>query len=657
MFEALHFLRPEWLWALLPVMLLAFLLISRQHGKGNDWSAYVDAHLLQYLSIAGSDNSPRHRWLAYALSLAALAAVIGLAGPTWKKIAMPSYSGGEATVIVLSLAQSMNADDIKPSRLKRAEHKIRDILQHTKGQPRGLVIYSDTAFIAAPLTHDAKVITQMLPELSTTLMPVLGNRLDLAITEAIGLLQRGQAVNGRIIVLADSSGDQPEKTQQAAKAAQQAGYQLSVLAVGSSQGAVLQTAGGQAITTRDGQRLTTRLDEKALQQIAAAGGAKYAVLVAGDNDLQQLLTPTVSISAKGKPQDFQAENWLDNGFWLLIPALLLLPLLFRRGVVFALILFLGAGAIQPQPAMAAEWWDNLWQTPNQQGQQAFNNGHYNTAAKRFTQADWQASAQYKAADYAAAAKQFADLQQFYNQGNALAHAGELQAALNAYNKALKNDPDNKAAIFNRDLVKKWLNEQQQHNSAKQHSDKQNSDKQNSDKQNNDKQNNDKQNSDKQNSDNDKQNSDKHNNDKHNNDKHNNDKHNNDKHNNDKQNSDKQNNDKQNNDKQNSDKQNSDKQNSDKQNSDKQNNDKQNSNKQNGDKQHNDPSALPQWTNQVEQEAQPEKPLKKSENKPDNKLQQATTEALDQATEQQLRRVPDDPSGLLRARIRQHYQQR
>jgi Ca-activated chloride channel family protein len=28
--------------------------------------------------------------------------------------------------------------------------------------------------------------------------------------------------------------------------------------------------------------------------------------------------------------------------------------------------------------------------------------------------------------------------------------------------------------------------------------------------------------------------------------------------------------------------------------------------------------------------------------------------LDQAAEQQLRAVPDDPSGLLRARIRQHY---
>ncbi len=279
MFEALHFLRPEWLWALLPVIVLAFLLISRQHGKGNDWSAYVDAHLLQYLTIADSDNSPRHHWLAYALSLAALAAVIGLAGPTWKKVAMPSYTGDEATVIALSLTQSMNADDIKPSRLKRAEHKIRDILKRTQGQPRGLVIYSDTAFIAAPLTNDAKVITQMLPELSTTLMPVLGNRLDLAINEAIGLLQRGQAVNGRIIVLADSSGDEPKKTQQAANAAKQAGYQLSVLAVGSSQGAVLQTANGQAITTRDGQRLTTRLDEKALQQIAAAGGGKYAVLL------------------------------------------------------------------------------------------------------------------------------------------------------------------------------------------------------------------------------------------------------------------------------------------------------------------------------------------------------------------------------------------
>ncbi|WP_315980109.1 hypothetical protein [Aliamphritea spongicola] len=68
------------------------------------------------------------------------------------------------------------------------------------------MIYSDIPFVAAPLTKDAQVIEQMLPELTTGLMPVLGDRPDLAISEASQLLQRTGARSGRIILLTDSMG-------------------------------------------------------------------------------------------------------------------------------------------------------------------------------------------------------------------------------------------------------------------------------------------------------------------------------------------------------------------------------------------------------------------------------------------------------------------
>jgi Ca-activated chloride channel family protein len=113
-------------------------------------------------------------------------------------------------------------------------------------------------------------------------------------------------------------------------------------------------------------------------------------------------------------------------------------------------------------------WQSLWRNANQRAYALQQTGHAAEAAALYTDPRSKAYAQIQAGDYANAAsalKPLNDSEAHYNRGNALAQAGDLQGALDAYDAALKADPKHADARHNRDLVAKAL--QQQKDAAKQ----------------------------------------------------------------------------------------------------------------------------------------------------------------------------------------------
>ncbi|WP_133129902.1 tetratricopeptide repeat protein [Legionella yabuuchiae] len=284
-----------------------------------------------------------------------------------------------------------------------------------------------------------------------------------------------------------------------------------------------------------------------------------------------------------------------------------------------------------QHVMAWSWRD-LWVTKNQQGQRLMNQGHYNEAEATFERTDWQAAAAYRAGNYSRAADLYQsqnDVQGYYNRGNALAHMGDYEDAIAAYDKALAIEPDHQDALHNRkviaDLLKKDKERQdnQQQNQSSQDQQQQDQSKQNQNKQGQDKQSQDKQSQDKQGQDKQGQ---------------------------DKQSQDKQGQDKQGQDKQGQDKQGQDKQGQDKQGQDKQGQDKQEQGKQDQDKTDRD---QPGQDKSSQSKAQTQKTDGHTGKKAAADSAQPDSEQ-EQAKEQLLRLVPDDPGGLMREKfLRDH----
>ena len=447
-----HWLRPEWLWAIPAVIATAVLLARRQLGPGN-WQKVVAPALLPFvLSDTPGGRADRRWWL---LGIGGVIAVLSLAGPAWQRIEQPVFRSDQALVVALDLSRSMDAQDVSPSRMLRARLKILDILERRGSGQTALVVYSANAFTVTPLTTDADTIAALVNSLSTDIMPSRGSYPVAAIKKGRQLLEQAGAGFGEVLLITD--GGSSPATVRAARDLKNSGYTLSVLGVGTLQGAPIPRLAGGFITDRSGNIAVPKLEERSLRSLAAAGGGRYATLTPDGRDLDLLLSGEVG-SRTATDGSQASDQWREEGPWL---ALLLLPLgamAFRRGWLLVVLI-----AVLPmsEPAEASVW-DDIWWTTDQQGQRQLKQGNASDAAELFENTDWQAVAQYRAGDYASSAAQFAeqgDVRNLYNLGNALARQGEFESAIDAFEQVLEIDADDTDAAYNRDLLQQMLEQQ------------------------------------------------------------------------------------------------------------------------------------------------------------------------------------------------------
>ncbi len=450
----LHFLRPLWFLALLPLPWVLWRL--RPGRSASAWQKVVDAHLLEPLL----EQSPARRqiWPQLLLGLGWVLAVVALAGPVWERLPQPVFTQESFRVILLDLSPEMNAQDIRPSRLVRARYEVLDLLRQAREGQTALLVYSAEPFLVSPLTWDAKTIAAQVPQLAPDLLPVQGaKRTDLALAEAGKLLRQAGAPRGEILLITGSVPDL-EAARAAAEKLRAAGDRVSVLGVGTEQGAPIPQANGGFLKDAQGGIRLARLQTQALQALASAGGGRFVRLRADEKDTQALLAAAPRSDAR--KAGIQADQWREEGPWLLLLLLPLAALAFRRGWLGVLLL---AVLYAPLPKAQAFDWASLWWRPDQQGARAFSREQYDQAAARFQRPDWRAAAQYRAGHFAEALHSLKGLpgaEAAYNRGNALAHLGELKAAAEQYEQALRADPAHADARHNLELVRKLLAQQQ-----------------------------------------------------------------------------------------------------------------------------------------------------------------------------------------------------
>lgn len=475
--DAFHFVRPWWLLALLPLALVIGLQLRKRLHSGS-WQAICDPRLLPHILIG--NEKKKTRWSILMVGLVGMLAIIALAGPVWTQLPQPVFRTQSSLVIVLDLSRSMDAGDIKPSRITRARHKILDILEQRKEGQTALVVYAQDAFTVAPLTEDANTIALLVKSLETNLMPGQGSNVGLALKQANDLLQQAGSKQGSVLLVTDGVDDTAAFS--AVTTLVNHGHSLSVLAVGTETGAPIPTDAGGFITDKHGDIVVSKLDESQLRSLASEGNGLYRILVSTDDDIRPLMSAFTdanmdkSISDEHKQLNVQADIWQEEGPWLLLLIIPFAVLVFRRGyliMVFILVMPL------PNTSHAFEWRD-LWQTQDQQAAEAFRQGKHKEAAELFGNREWKAAAQYKANNYEAAVSSLGGLNtpdSLYNQGTALARSGAIEEAIEYYDRAIEMDPSHEDAIFNRDLLMKQQEKTQQEEQKKQNDEKKKDDQQ------------------------------------------------------------------------------------------------------------------------------------------------------------------------------------
>jgi Ca-activated chloride channel family protein len=417
-----HLLRPLCLVALVPVVAVMLLVLWRQSPQAQ-WGGVIAPHLLKNLIVQpGGFRGVRP---VYQVAAGMALGIIALAGPTWRRELPPFVEDKAPLMIALAVGSSMGQPDVAPSRLARGKQKIRDLLTARAGARTGLIAYAGTAHLVMPLTDDRAVIEPFLAALAPGLMPTGGNNAIAAVTLATQSLA-AEPVAGTILLVADNLGNADDAAlRQAAER-----NNLLMLSVTPSQSA----------------------------EGAASSLRSNVVRVSVDaSDIRSLERRIETRFQAAQGETFGAQ-WLDEGYWLLLPLALLSMLWFRRGttVAWALALFLSC-QVDPASAQSASssWFRDLWLTPDQQGRLAFDRGDYAGAAKLFADPMWRGIAAYRAFDFLAAAQEFEHVDTTEGRfalGNAQAQNHAYEKAIKAYDEVLKAKPDHVAAKINRAIV-------------------------------------------------------------------------------------------------------------------------------------------------------------------------------------------------------------
>lgn len=618
-----HFLRPGWLFALVPVVVIALLLWYQKHNA-KQWQQMVAPELLQYL-LDGQTTRIKP-WQLLILLFAWIIGCVALAGPSWEKRPVAVEQNQQALVIVLDLSPSMMSEDLKPSRLVRARLKIADMLRQRQDGQTALLVYAGDVHVVTPLTDDTETINNIIPALHPNIMPAQGSNTEAAVSRALQLLKDSSLTQGDLLLITDGVDEDARYTVREIMN-REPSYRLSILGVGSDTPTPIPSSKGGFVRDNARNIVTTKLNASELQQLASESRGRYRTLANTSRDIDYLLDLPAPAQEETQRVEREFDSWYDRGHWLV---LLLLPIVlytFRRGVLLSLFLLPLIG-LTPNTSYALTW-DDLWKNKDQQAYEKLQQENPAEAAQQFTDPEWKASAQYRAGEYDEAAKNFAGINTdngHYNRGNALAKANQLKEALSAYEQALKLNPDFEDAKKNRQLVEDLLKQQQQQQNQDQDNsdkDKQDQEKQDQEKQEQEKGNNE-QNNDQQQENGDQQ-----------------------KDKNDQQNQDQQQNDQSENQQQDQ-KNNEEDQSSSDQNEQK--NQDENSEQEQSDEEKAAEAAQREQEEQAAEEQEQQQQMQAGEPKDDD-----LTDEERQAMEQWLRRIPDDPGGLLRNKFNyEHY---
>nr|WP_279537166.1 VWA domain-containing protein [Aestuariicella hydrocarbonica] len=232
---------------------------------------------------------------------------LALAGPSWQQEAPPWVDDQSPLVIVLHLGNSMLTKDRQPDRLTLAKTKINQMLADRSGGATALVVYRGSAHSVLPLTEDTGVLKYYLQDLQPEVLPVEGNRPDLALQKSAQLL-RGQG--GSVVLVTDSlDGFVPLQRDWNPFAdrgqPEQAAVQVMALLLVPDPGVADQLAAAEI------ERVTVTADDSDLQSLSGKMDRQWQQQLQADDSLQ----------------------WRDNGYYLLWPLLLVAMLWFRRGMV------------------------------------------------------------------------------------------------------------------------------------------------------------------------------------------------------------------------------------------------------------------------------------------------------------------------------------
>ena len=322
-FGSLNYLFLLWI---IPVMVIFYLYAFRKRDRL--LALFCGKELVG--ELVPDFKKGRSRVKAFLALLAMTFGIVALTQPQWGFHWEEIKRVGVDIIVAIDVSESMLAEDVKPSRLKRAKREVFDLIEMLEGDRIGLIVFAGTSFVQCPLTLDYGACKMFLDYIDTDLIPVPGTALADAIRTATASFSKRERKSKALILITDGEDHEGEPIE-AAKEAKQEGIKIFPIGVGRKEGVPIPLRGGSGGFKKDrqGDMVITHLDETTLQKIALETGGSYVSSVTGDMDLDKIYKEGIKQRIEQKQlKSTRKRRWEQRFQWFILCALLFIGLEF-----------------------------------------------------------------------------------------------------------------------------------------------------------------------------------------------------------------------------------------------------------------------------------------------------------------------------------------
>ena len=318
---------------LIPLLLVGAWLRARALTKNAE--QFFDQEQKKRLQLGFAPSRERIKHVSFLLAMTFI--IVALAGPKIGTEVREVKQRGVDMLIALDVSASMNAEDVRPSRLEKAKFEINRLIERIDGDRVGLIVFTGEAFLQSPMTLDYSALRLFLEIVSTDQMPSSATDFAsaLEITEqAFSALDSEEQENpmtntaARVLLIISDGENHEQEYEAALKSLTDSQVSIYTLGIGTAAGTTIplyeERTGALIGYKRDrlGQVVTTALQREALQEIASQGGGSYYQIDRGNSGIDAFLARVDELE-QGEFSSQEYADFKDQYQWLAGVGLLL----------------------------------------------------------------------------------------------------------------------------------------------------------------------------------------------------------------------------------------------------------------------------------------------------------------------------------------------
>ncbi|WP_373000450.1 VWA domain-containing protein [Sulfurimonas sp.] len=334
--------------------------------------------------------------------------VLALTRPVIEQEPIKSEQVLSDVVIAVDLSYSMQANDVSPSRLKKAKEVLNALVKSEKKSRFGILGFTTNAIVLSPMTEDSELLEHLFGSLDDKLIITKGS----SIMPALKLARKMSKSKELSVVILSDGGDEISYEDEA-KYAKDNSLIVNVLMLATKSGGTLMLENGELLKDETNDIVVSR-ENQAIEAVSDATGGIYTKSF---DDLADALQDQKTDDKKSKTTIIRN---LELFYFFIVLAIIsfLVSVTTLKRYVLAFLLLFGVSL----DANILDYFEDKNRIEFKKASSYYKSGEYEKALHSYERVK-SADAEFKSVV-------------FYNMGNSLVRLKEFKKAREAYLKSL-----------------------------------------------------------------------------------------------------------------------------------------------------------------------------------------------------------------------------